>query len=216
MIRSTPSRLAARTREQADGAVTDYHDSFAGAGLDRDRTEPAGAEDVRGGEQAWDQVDVGHARDGDQGADPSADSDSWTGIASLNIPCVNGDRFLARAVSAASCRARRHHVNEPLCAWCASKVTASSAISVRDNNRGVRAPRAFPSMALRHSFATGALKAGVSPKKLATASGQTPTFPGSSSDQCSGRARGNPAATPGWSITGKAAGQVVPSVPNTV
>ena len=132
MIRSTPSCLAARTREQADGAVTDGHDSFAGAGLDRDRTEPAGAEDVRGGEQAWDQVDVGHARDGDQGADPSADSDSWTGIASLNIPCVNGDRFLARAVSAASCRARRHHVDEPLCAWCASKVTASSAISVRD------------------------------------------------------------------------------------
>jgi hypothetical protein len=43
MIRSTPSRLAARTREQADRAVTDDHDRFAGAGLDRDRTETSEA-----------------------------------------------------------------------------------------------------------------------------------------------------------------------------
>jgi hypothetical protein len=68
--------LGCQDREQADGAVTDDRDSFAGAGLGRDRTEPAGAEEVRGGEQAGDQVGVGHARGGDQGADPSADSDS--------------------------------------------------------------------------------------------------------------------------------------------
>jgi hypothetical protein len=29
--------------------------------------------------------------------DPSAHSDSWTGIASLNIPCVNGDSLAVLA-----------------------------------------------------------------------------------------------------------------------
>jgi hypothetical protein len=46
-----------------------------------------------------------------------------------NIPCVNGRHF--RAGAAPSCRARCHHADEPLGASCASKVTASSAISVR-------------------------------------------------------------------------------------
>ena len=102
-----------------------------------------------------------------------------------------------------------------LCLVCIESDGIVGNFSARQQPRRPRS-RAFPSMALRHSFATGALKAGVSPKKLTSASGQTPTFPGSSSGQCRGRARGNPAATPGWSITGKAAGQVVPSVPNTV
>jgi hypothetical protein len=60
-----------------------------------------------------------------------------TGIARLNIPSVNGHHFRA-AGAAPSCRARRHHADEPLRASCASKVTASSAISVRGNSREQR------------------------------------------------------------------------------
>ncbi|MCW2630870.1 MAG: hypothetical protein JWR48_7592, partial [Mycobacterium sp.] len=53
-----------------------------------------------------------------------------TGIARLNIPSVDGHHFRA-AGAAPSGPARRHHADEPLRASRASKVTASSAISVR-------------------------------------------------------------------------------------
>jgi hypothetical protein len=55
-----------------------------------------------------------------------------TEITRANIPCVNGHHFRARAAPA--CRARRHHADEVLRDSCASKVTASCAISVRGNN----------------------------------------------------------------------------------
>src|SRR6185503_17185818 len=54
-----------------------------------------------------------------------------TGIARAKIRCVNGHHF--RAGAALPCRARRHHADEPPHASCASKVTASSAISMRGN-----------------------------------------------------------------------------------
>ena len=54
--------------EQPDGAVTDDGDGLAGSDLGGDGGEPAGAEDVGGGQQAGDQVVVRHAGGGDEGA----------------------------------------------------------------------------------------------------------------------------------------------------
>jgi len=54
-------------RQQADRAVTDHGDGLAWAGLGGDRTEPAGAQHVRGGQQARDQVVGGQFGGGDQG-----------------------------------------------------------------------------------------------------------------------------------------------------
>jgi hypothetical protein len=53
---------------ESHGAVPDDGDGLAGAGLGRDRPEPAGAEDVGGGQQRRDEVGVRLARGGDQGA----------------------------------------------------------------------------------------------------------------------------------------------------
>ena len=54
--------------EQADGAVTDDGDSLARSDLGGDGGEPAGAEDVGGGQQAGHQLVVRHAGGGDEGA----------------------------------------------------------------------------------------------------------------------------------------------------
>ena len=54
--------------EQADGAVADDGDGLAGAGFGGDGGEPAGAEHVGCGEQRRDQVGVGLAGGGDEGA----------------------------------------------------------------------------------------------------------------------------------------------------
>ena len=54
--------------EQADGAVADDRDGLARSGLGGHGGEPAGAQHVGGGQQARDQVVVGHAWRGDQRA----------------------------------------------------------------------------------------------------------------------------------------------------
>jgi hypothetical protein len=72
----------------------------------------------------------------------------------VNIPCVNGHHF--RAGAAPSCRARRHHADEPLGASCASKVRASSAISVRGNTlRNVFGPDEKVKLVLVYPMTTG-------------------------------------------------------------
>ena len=53
---------------EADGAVADHDDGLARADLGGHGTEPAGAQDVGGGEEARDQVGVGDLRGGDEGA----------------------------------------------------------------------------------------------------------------------------------------------------
>ena len=60
--------LGGQDAEQPDRAVTDDRDGLAGAGLGGDGGEPAGAEDVGGRQQRRDQVGVGLAGGGDQGA----------------------------------------------------------------------------------------------------------------------------------------------------
>jgi hypothetical protein len=60
--------LGGQHGEQADRAVTDHGDRLAGSDLRRDRTEPAGAEHIRGGQEARDQVHGRHLRAGDQSA----------------------------------------------------------------------------------------------------------------------------------------------------
>ena len=86
----------------------------------------------------------------------------------------------------------------------ALRIRTHDPTAVRPSRRGGCGPVPF----LRWHYAThtqpagGALKAGVSPKSSASASGQTPTLPGSSSAQYSGRANRNPAAVrshAGWS-----------------
>jgi hypothetical protein len=54
--------------EQADCAVTDHRDGLAGLHVGGDGAEPAGAEHVRGGQQAGKQIIGGHLGSGDQGA----------------------------------------------------------------------------------------------------------------------------------------------------
>jgi hypothetical protein len=54
--------------EQADGTVTDHGDRLARAGFGGDGGEPAGAEHVRRGEEAGDQIGGGHLGCGDEGA----------------------------------------------------------------------------------------------------------------------------------------------------
>ena len=68
MIRSAPELLGGQDAEQADGAVTDHGDGLARAGLGGDGAEPAGAQDVGGGQEVRDQVVGGDVRGGDQGA----------------------------------------------------------------------------------------------------------------------------------------------------
>ena len=53
---------------EADGAVADDDDGLARTDLGGDGAEPAGAEDVGGGEEAGDQVGVGDLGGGDEGA----------------------------------------------------------------------------------------------------------------------------------------------------
>ena len=60
--------LGGEDAEESDGAVTDDRDRLAGAGLGGDGGEPAGAEHVGGRHQRRDEVRVGHARGGDEGA----------------------------------------------------------------------------------------------------------------------------------------------------
>src|SRR4051812_27068529 len=58
--------LGGEHAEQPDGAVADDGDGLAGTRFRGDSAEPAGAEHVRGGEQAWDEVVIGHPGSGDE------------------------------------------------------------------------------------------------------------------------------------------------------
>jgi hypothetical protein len=60
--------LSGEDGEQPDGAVTDDGDGLAGPGLGGDGAEPAGTEDVGGGEEARDQVTGRNVGGGDQRA----------------------------------------------------------------------------------------------------------------------------------------------------
>ena len=86
-------------------------------------------------------------------------------------------------------------------------VTDALRIRTRSDSGSTVSPRrlrsrAFPSMALRHPHATGQRRPESwreSDNHLRAHRAKTPTLPGSSSGQYSGRATRNPAATPGWS-----------------
>ena len=60
--------LRGQDAEQADRAVTHHSDRLARPRLGRDRGEPAGAEHVGGRHERGDQVGLGHAGRGDEGA----------------------------------------------------------------------------------------------------------------------------------------------------
>ncbi len=68
MMRSAPSCWAASTRAQPDRAVTDHGHGLAGADFGGDGAEPAGAEDVGGGQEVRDEIGGRNLGGGDQGA----------------------------------------------------------------------------------------------------------------------------------------------------
>ena len=60
--------LGGQNGEQADRAVPDHGDGLARAGFGGDGAEPAGAENIGGGQEAGQQIVGGDIRCGDQGA----------------------------------------------------------------------------------------------------------------------------------------------------
>ena len=68
MIRLGAELAGGEDAEQPDGAVADDGDGLARAGFGGDSGEPAGAEDIGCREQGGDQVGVGLAGRGDEGA----------------------------------------------------------------------------------------------------------------------------------------------------
>jgi hypothetical protein len=86
--------------EQGDRAVADRRDGLARLHVRRDRTEPAGAEHVAGGQQAGHQVIRGNLGSGDQGAvgqrDPA--SSAWVPSAPMDSRWRH-ELYVARPVS---------------------------------------------------------------------------------------------------------------------